>query len=158
MSLGVVFLLLVTESSCKHFVQGTDKRPTRRKIMSNVDLAKQVVHDKLESQIKTAQTKLDALKTQAEAATANLEIKAVATLLPKEQMIQQKLQELKQAGGDKWEQVKTDLEARIAEFERSLKETESQAQAKAQTQPRAKARAKAQRQPRAQAPAKAKAS
>jgi predicted nucleic acid-binding Zn-ribbon protein len=126
--------------------------------MSNVDLAKQVVHDKLESQIKTAQAKLDALKAQAETAAANVEIKAIATLLPKQQAIQQKLQELKQASGDKWEQVKTGLEGRIAEFERSLQEAESQAQSKAQTQPRTQAQAKAQRKPRAQGPAKAKAS
>jgi hypothetical protein len=133
---------VVASTSCKELkndVQG-------EKYMSDVDLAKQVVHDKLESQIKTAQSKLDTLKAQAEAAKANVEIKAIATLLPKKQVIQQKLQELKQASGDKWEQVKTDLEARIAEFEKSLQETESQAQAKAQ------------RKPRAQAPAKAKAS
>jgi predicted nucleic acid-binding Zn-ribbon protein len=126
--------------------------------MSNVDLAKQVVHDKLESQIKTAQAKLDTLKAQAETAAANVEIKAIATLLPKQQAIQQKLQELKEASGDKWEQVKTDLEGRIAEFERSLQEAESQVQSKAQTQPRTQAQAKAQRKPRAQGPAKAKAS
>jgi outer membrane murein-binding lipoprotein Lpp len=145
---------VVASTSCKELkkdVQG-------EKYMSDVDLAKQVVHDRLESQIKTAHSKLDALKAQAEAARANVEIKAVATLLPKKQAIEQKLQELKQASGDKWEQVKTDLEARIAEFERSLKETESQAQAKAQTQPRTQAQAKAQRKPRAQGPAKAKAS
>ena len=99
--------------------------------MSNVDLAKQVVQDKLESQVKTAQAKLDTLKAQAEAAKANVEIKAVATLLPKKQVIRQKLQELKQASGDEWVQVKTDLEARIAEFETSLKAAESKAQAKA---------------------------
>jgi uncharacterized protein (DUF1499 family) len=98
--------------------------------MSNVDVAQQIVHDKLESQIKTAEAKLETLKAQAEAAKANAEIKAVATLLPKKQAIQQKLQQLKQASGDKWEQVKTDLEARIAQFEKSLKEIESQAQAK----------------------------
>ena len=87
--------------------------------MSNVDLATQVIHDKLESQIKTAEAKLETLKAQAEAAKANAEIKAVATLLPKKKVIQQKLQELKQTSGDKWEQVKTDLETRIAEFQKS---------------------------------------
>jgi hypothetical protein len=95
------------------------------------DLAKQAVHDKFESQIKTAEAKLDTLKAQAETAKANLEIKAIAELLPKRQAIQQRLQELKKSGGDRWEQAKTDLDARIADFEKSVKGIESKAKAKA---------------------------
>ena len=93
----------------------------------DVKIAKQVVHDKLESQIKTAEAKLEALKAQAEAAKANLEIKAIASLLPKKQAIQQKLQELKNLGADHWEQAKADLERRITEFEQSVKALESKA-------------------------------
>jgi multidrug resistance efflux pump len=84
------------------------------------DVAKKVVHDKFESQIKTAQATLDTLKAQAETAKANLEIKTIADLLPKGLAIQQKLMELKNSSGDAWEQAKTDLEARIADFERSV--------------------------------------
>ena len=84
------------------------------------DVAKKVVHDKFESQIKTVQATLDTLKAQAEKAKANLEIKAIVELLPKGLVIQRKLLELKNSSGDAWEQAKTDLEARIADFERSV--------------------------------------
>jgi phage shock protein A len=93
----------------------------------DVKIAKQAVHDKLESQIKTAEAKLEMLKARAEAAKANLEIKAIAALLPKKDAIQQKLQELKNVGAERWEQAKTDLERRIAEFEKSVKALESKA-------------------------------
>jgi len=100
--------------------------------MSNdVNMAKQVIHDKLESQIKTAEAKLDTLKARAETAKANVEIKAIAALLPKKQVIQEKLQELKKSGGDRWEHAKADLEGRIADFEKSVKGIESKAKAKA---------------------------
>jgi phage shock protein A len=71
--------------------------------MSNAaNMAKQVVHDKLESQIKTAEAKLDMLKARTETAKAVVEVKAIAALLPKKQVIQQKFQELKKSGGDQW--------------------------------------------------------
>jgi hypothetical protein len=90
-------------------------------------VAKQVVHDKLESQIKLAEAKLHTLKAQAENAKANAEIKAIADLAPKKQSIQRKLQELKKSSGEAWNQTKTDLEAHIAEFEKLLKGIESKA-------------------------------
>jgi len=68
---------------------------------TDVNGAKQAIHDKLESQIKTAEAKLDTLKARAEAAKANIEIKAIAELLPKKQAIQQKLRELKRSGEDR---------------------------------------------------------
>lgn len=98
--------------------------------MSNAaNMAKQVVHDKLESQIKTAEAKLDMLKARAETAKAIVEVKAIAALLPKKQVIQQKFQELKESGGDQWEQAKADVEGRIADFEKSVKGIESKAKA-----------------------------
>ena len=87
------------------------------------DMAKRAVHDKLESQIKTAEAKMDTLNAQAQTAKANLEIKAVAELSPKAQAIR--------PGGAQWEQAKTDLEARLADFEKSVKGIESKAKAKA---------------------------
>jgi hypothetical protein len=94
--------------------------------MSNdANLATPIGHDKLESQIKTAEGKLKILKGRAQ---ANVEIKAIAAL-PKTQVIRQKLQELKEAGGDRWEQTKTDLERRIADFEKSVQGIESKARA-----------------------------
>jgi multidrug resistance efflux pump len=93
------------------------------------NLAKQAVHDKLESQIKTAEAKLDTLKARAETAKANLEIKAITELLSKKHVIQQRLQELKRSGGGPWEQAKTDLEESIADFEKSVMGIESKTKA-----------------------------
>ncbi len=96
---------------------------------TNVNMAKQAIHDKFESQIKTAEAKLDTLKAQAESAKANAEIKAITELLTKKHAVQQKLQELKKSGEGRWEQAKTDLEARIADFEKSVKGIESKVKA-----------------------------
>jgi hypothetical protein len=89
---------------------------------ADLKLAKQAVHDKFESQIKTAEAKLAMLKARAETTKANVEIMAIAELSPKKQVIQQKLQELKESGGGRWEQVKADLEARIADLDKSVKD------------------------------------
>jgi hypothetical protein len=67
-----------------------------------------------EAQIKTAEAKLATLKVRAETTKANIELKAIAELLPKKQAIQQKLQELKVSGRDRLERAKADLEARDA--------------------------------------------
>jgi phage shock protein A len=98
---------------------------------TDVNMAKQAVQDKLESQIKTAQARLVTLEARAESAKANAELKAIAELLSKRQVIQERLQELRKTGADRWEQAKADLESRISEFEKSVKELESKAHAKA---------------------------
>jgi len=90
-----------------------------------MNVAKQALLHKLEAQIKTVEAKLDTMKARAENAKADVEIKAIATLLPKKLAIQQKLQELKKSGGDRWEQTKADLEARIADFEKLVRDIES---------------------------------
>jgi len=92
---------------------------------TDVNMAKQAIHDKLESQIKTAEAKLDTLKARAETAKANVEIKAVAELLIKKQALQRELKGLRKLGGDRWEQAKADLEARIADFEKLVRDIES---------------------------------
>jgi len=94
---------------------------------TDVKVAKQVAHDKLEAQIKTAEAKLDTLRARAENAKANVEIKALPELLTKKTAIRQKLQELKKSGGSGWEQAKAHLEAQIADFEKSMKAFESKA-------------------------------
>jgi len=94
-----------------------------------VSTAKHVIHNKLESQIKTAGAKLDTLKARAEVAKANVEIKAIADLATQKLEIHQKLQELKKSSDDKWEHAKKDIEARIAAFEQSIKGIESKVKA-----------------------------
>jgi len=92
---------------------------------TGVTTPKQTVHDKLESQIKTAETKFDTLKARAGVAKANVEAKTIADLTAQKLEIHQKLQELKKTGEDHWERAKQDLEARIAAFEKSVKGIES---------------------------------
>ena len=92
-------------------------------------MAKQAVHDKIESQIKTAQAKLETLKAQAEATKANVEIKVIADLLTRKHAIDQKLADLKKSGDDGYEQAKGDVEARVAELEKSVKAIEAKVHA-----------------------------
>ena len=96
---------------------------------TDVNVAKHVIHDKLESQVNTAAAKLDTLKAQAETAKANFEIKAISELLPKKLAMQHKLQELRKLGEDKFEQAKADLETQIAAFEKAVKGIESKIKA-----------------------------
>jgi phage shock protein A len=87
-----------------------------KRMSTDVNIAKQIVHDELESQIKTAEAKLEVLKARAEAAEANVEIKANAALLAEKQAIEQKLQELKKLSDDRWERAKS-YPGRMADFE-----------------------------------------
>jgi hypothetical protein len=98
---------------------------------ADMKLARQAIHDKFESQIKTAEAKLNTVKTRAEAAKADVELKAVAELLTRKQTILQQLHELKKSDGGQWDQAKADLETRISDFEKSVKGMESKAKAKA---------------------------
>ena len=68
---------------------------------NDVNMAKQAIHDKLESQINTAEAKLSTLKARAETSKANVELKAITELLTRKQAILQKLHELKKSDGGK---------------------------------------------------------
>ena len=90
-----------------------------------VGTTKNAIHDKLESQIKTAEAQLDTLKARAEVAKANLELKAIAALAMQKVEIHEKLRELKASSDANWQYVKKDLETRIAAFEKAIKEIEA---------------------------------
>jgi phage shock protein A len=90
-----------------------------------MNVAKQAIHDKIESQIKTAQAKLETLKAKAESAKANAELKLIADLLTKKPAIDQKLNELKKSGETTYQQAKTDVESRVAELEKSVQAIEA---------------------------------
>jgi hypothetical protein len=96
---------------------------------ADVNMAKQAIHDKFETQIKIAEAKLDTVKAQAESAKADAKIKVVAELLASKRALQLELKALKKLGRDRWEQAKADLEAHIARFEKLLKDAESKAKA-----------------------------
>jgi hypothetical protein len=93
---------------------------------TSTDMAKQALHDKLASQITAAVSHLEALKARADAKMAGVEVvKEIAEQLIKKQGMHQKLQELKKSGDERWDSAKHDLEARIADFQKSLKSIES---------------------------------
>ena len=90
-----------------------------------MNMTKQAIHDKIESQIRTAKAKLETLKAKAESAKANAELKSIADLLTKKRAIDQTLTELKQSGETTYQQAKTDVEARVAELEKSVQAIEA---------------------------------
>ncbi|HWY58647.1 MAG TPA: hypothetical protein VNZ03_29555 [Terriglobales bacterium] len=89
--------------------------------------AKLATHHQAKSETKAEEAKLNSLKARLDAIRTNVDAKAITELLTKKQVIQHKLQELKKSGGDRWEQAKADLEGRIADFEKSVKEIQSKA-------------------------------
>jgi len=60
-----------------------------------VNMAKKAIQDKLESELKAAQAKLQTLKAEAETAKADFEIKAITELLTKQHEILHHLQEVR---------------------------------------------------------------
>ena len=66
---------------------------------TDVKLAQQAIHDKLESQINTAEAKLKTMKARAQTAKANFELKAITKLLTRKQTIAKKVKDLKKSGG-----------------------------------------------------------
>ena len=91
--------------------------------------ARHAIYDKLESEIKTAEAKLDTLKARAEVAKANVELKAIAALATQKLELHEKLRELKASSEANWQLLKKDLETRIAAFEKSVKEIEAKVKA-----------------------------
>jgi phage shock protein A len=94
-----------------------------------MNVAKKAIHDKIESQIKTAQAKLETLKAKAESTKANAELKLIADLLTRKRTIDQKLNELKKSGDGTYQQTKTDVESRVAELEQSMRAIEAKIKA-----------------------------
>ena len=93
--------------------------------MSIQNTAKKAVDDTIEAQVKTVQAKLDVLKLKAEAAKAITEVAAIAELVTRKGAIDQKLSELKTSGASKYQQVKADIESRVAELETSVQALEA---------------------------------
>lgn len=93
--------------------------------MSIANTAKQAVYDKIDSQIKTVEAKLEALRAKAEAAKAIVEVKAIADLVTKKKAIDQKVTELKKSSETAYERTKSDVESRVAELEKSVEAIEA---------------------------------
>lgn len=87
--------------------------------------ARKAVYDKVESQIHAFEAQLATLKAKAESAKADAELKAIANLVRAKRMLDQKVADLKKTGEAAFQQAKADVEARIAEFDKSVKAIES---------------------------------
>ena len=93
--------------------------------MSATNIARKAIHDRIEAQIKIAQAKLESLKAKAESTKAKTELAVIVELLTKKQAIAQKVGELKATGETTYEQAKRDVEARIADLEKSVQAIEA---------------------------------
>jgi uncharacterized protein YceH (UPF0502 family) len=91
--------------------------------------ARKAVCDKVEAQIHTFEAQLATLKAKAESAKADAELKAIANLATTKLTLDRRVRELKNAGEAAFQQAKADLDARIAEFEKSVKAIESRIKA-----------------------------
>jgi len=94
-----------------------------------VNAARKAVYDKVDSQIHTVEAQLATLKAKAESAKADAELKAIANLVTAKRTLDQKVAELRKAGETAFQQAKADVEARIVEFEKSVKAIESKIKA-----------------------------
>jgi len=94
-----------------------------------VNAARKAVYDKVDSQIHTYEAQLARLKAKAESAKADAELKAIANLVTAKRTLDQKVAELKKASETAFQQAKADVEARIVEFEKSVKAIESKIKA-----------------------------
>jgi phage shock protein A len=92
---------------------------------TEMNMAKKAIHDKIESQINTVHAKLETLKAKAEAAKASAELKVIVDLLTRKQAIDHKLSELEKSSEATYQQVKSDVESRVAQLEQSVKAIEA---------------------------------
>ena len=94
-----------------------------------VNAARKAVYDKVDSQIHTFEAQLATLKAKAESAKADAELKAIANLVTARRTLDQKVADLKKTGEAAFQQAKAEVEARIAEFDKSVKAIESKIKA-----------------------------
>lgn len=90
---------------------------------TETNIAKQAVHDRIDSQVKSVQARLETLKARAEAATAAAA--TIADLFVKKQLIDRMLSDLKKSGEGRYQQAKADIESRVAELEKSVQAIEA---------------------------------
>ena len=75
--------------------------------------AREAYQKKMESQLKEWSAKIDGLRARAERASADIQIEyyeQIDTLRTKQEAAQSKLQELKRAGGNAWQDLKAGVE------------------------------------------------
>ena len=90
-----------------------------------VNAARKAVYDKVESQVHSFEAQLATLKAKAESAKADGELKAIANVATAKLALDKKIAELKTSGEAAYQQVKADVDARIADINKSVKAIES---------------------------------
>jgi phage shock protein A len=86
----------------------------------DTNATKPSIHDRIESQISAARTRLDALKTKARSATAQAELKLIDELQASQKALEAKLNQMKKSNEAADAQAKTDIESRIADLEKKV--------------------------------------
>ena len=90
-----------------------------------LNAARKAVYDKFESQIHLFEAQLATLKAKAESLKADAELKAIANLVTAKRALGQKVTELKKSSEAAFQQAKAEVDERIAEFDRTVKEIQS---------------------------------
>jgi hypothetical protein len=96
---------------------------------ATVNAARKAMYDKIDSQIHMVEAQLATLKATAESAKADAELKAIASLVSAKRALDQKVLDLKKASEASFQQAKADVEARVAEFDQSVKAIQSRIKA-----------------------------
>jgi len=86
-----------------------------------VTAARKAVYDKVQSQVHTIGAQMATLKARAESVKADAELKTIANLVTAKRTLDQKVSELKSASEAAFQQAKADVEARVEDFDKSLK-------------------------------------
>ena len=96
---------------------------------ATLNVARKAVYDKIESEIHMVEGLLATLRAKAESAKADAELKAIANLVSAKRALDQKVVDLKKASEASFQQAKADVEARVAEFDQSVKAIQSRIKA-----------------------------
>jgi len=94
-----------------------------------LNASRKAIVDKVEAEIHRFEAQLGTLKARAESVKADIELQAIVDLITAKRTLDRKLAALKQASNQAFEQIKTDLDARIASFARALKSIEAKIKA-----------------------------
>jgi hypothetical protein len=96
---------------------------------ATLNAARKAAFDKIESKIHTVEAQLATLKAKAESAKADAELRAIANLVSVKRALDQKVLDLKKASESGFQQAKAEVEARIDEFDQSVKTIQSRIKA-----------------------------
>jgi hypothetical protein len=98
-----------------------ERKQEEESVKIDLNPVKQAIQKKIASRLRTAEAKLEVLKAQAEAAKASTGRKTINELRTRNRLIQRKLHALKKSGQGQWEEARGDLEAQVADFEKSVR-------------------------------------